>query len=189
MKICRYIFRIIVLLGLIGIAVWIVMKIYPHEKSPVSSDKARIADIRALTDLCTVEIYSDVPVKGRIGTRHFFARQTQMGTISFPLDSVSIVSDSDTLRLTLPKEKVELMESTDPDAFQIIDTWNTNMFGSAHFTNAEETRIKQLVRDYSIKSLYTDGIVARARKEAVEALQNLLETLTGMTVIVTDTIQ
>ncbi len=150
----------------------------------ISLQEAKVAEIRTMSDLCTLEIYEDVPVKGHIGTKHFFARQTRKGQIMFPLDSLDIDMEADTIRIKLPKEKVEILESTDPSSFEVIDTWNTDLLGSSVLTNSEESYLKDQARKAAIKSLYTDGTIKRARREASSRLTDFIGMITGKPVVV-----
>lgn len=156
------------------------------EASNVTMQNAKIADISPMLRLCSVEIYDEVPVKGDIGDRHMFARMALNGSISFDLDSVKITESGDTLQVVLPKEIVEVYESTDKDSYQVIDIWSDEFFGSDNFTTAEENQIKARVRDNYRADIYKKGYVERARKEAAENLTSLLKGLTGKTVIVND---
>jgi hypothetical protein len=126
---------IALLLSLAAIAAvgFVAYKLFFKEKDAVSVEASKIADIKTLAELCTMEIYTDMPVKGNIGSKHFFARQTLQGSISFDLDSLSYNEGADTITISLPKEKVELLESTLDGSFRVIDTWNTDLFSSPAF--------------------------------------------------------
>ncbi len=156
------------------------------EASNVSMKDAKIADVSPMLRLCAVEIYDDVLVRGTIGKKEMFARMALKGSISFDLDSVDMTQSGDTLMLNLPREIVEIYESTDAGAYEVIDTWCDGLFGSSNFTAAEENSIKVKAREDYRKNIYDKGYVKRARKEAVANLTSLLGGLTGATVIVTD---
>ena len=156
------------------------------EASRVTIHEAKITDVTPMLRLCSVEIYDDVPIKGSIGKRHIFARVALNGSISFNLENIEMTETCDTITVTLPREIVDVYESTSPDAYQVIDTWNDGFFGSSNFTTAEENAIKSKVRDNYRKSIYRKGYVSRARKEAVTNLTSLLGGLTGKVVIVND---
>ena len=102
----------------------------------------------------------------------------------FPLDSLDIDMEADTIRIKLPKEKVEILESTDPSSFEVIDTWNTDLLGSSVLTNSEESYLKDQARKAAIKSLYTDGTIKRARREASSRLTDFIGMITGKPVVV-----
>lgn len=167
-----------------GAAVYFIKK---GNEPKITTEPARIVDVRELADLCTVEILSDIPVKGNIGTRHFFARQTIKGAISFPLDSLTIGSATDTISIYLPPEKVDLLESTAPNSFRVIDVWNTNMLASSTLSNNEENYIKRKAINSATSRLYLDGTVAKARAEACSQLEDLLGMTLHRTVVVADT--
>lgn len=183
MKAVRTIIALIILVAA-GIVAY--MWCTAPEASRVTMHEAKITDVSPMLRLCSVEIYDDVPVKGSIGDRHIFARVALKGSISFDLDNVEMAQSGDTITVTLPREIVDIYESTDEGAYRVIDTWSDGFFGSSNFTTAEENSIKSKVRDNYRKSIYNKGNVARARKEAVVNLTSLLSGLTGKTVIVTD---
>ncbi len=172
-------------LAVAGLLVWFVIAI---KKSPdadrVKIKDSRVENIKSMADLCSMEIYRDIPIKASIGTRHLFARMSVRGSISYDLDAADIDTTGDTIVITLPKEKVEFLESTDPDSYQIIDVWNDHFLGSVEFTAAEENAIKEKYRQSLVNTLYRDGTVGRARKEATENLKSLASALYNQTVIV-----
>lgn len=183
MKIIRYIIVLVVIAAGVVLAGWWYRSPKP---SRVAVHEAKIADVVPMLKLCSVEIYDDVPIKGSIGSRHIFARAALNGSISFDLENVSMTDSGDTIRLTLPREIVEVYESTAPGSYLVIDTWNDNIFGSSKFSAAEENAVKRKVLDSYRRSIYRRGYVERARKEAVGNLTSMLSGLTGKTVIVTD---
>lgn len=179
--------RTLIVLIILAAAGFAVYKWYTApEATHITMQEAKIKDVTPMLRLCSVEIYDDVPVKGSIGGRHLFGRVALKGSISFDLDSVRMTEHGDTLALILPREIVEVYESTDEGSYQVIDTWNDSFLGSTNFTTAEENSIKSKVRDNYRAGIYQKGYVARARKEAVANLTSLLGGLTGKTVIVTD---
>lgn len=147
-------------------------------------EEARITDIRPMLELCTVEIVEDVPVRGDVGSRHLFARSTMTGTISFDLDSVSQRVSGDTLYVKLPPEIVEVRESTEPDSYVVIDTWNDGLLRSGNITTAEENRFKAAARERFRRQVYDKGYVRRAREEAAANLTQMLSTLRRQPVVV-----
>lgn len=179
--------RTLIVLAILVAAGFVAYKWYTApDASHVSMKEAKITDVTPMLRLCSVEIYDDVPVSGTIGDRHLFARVALKGSISFDLDSVAMTESGDTLALTLPREIVDIYESTDAGAYEVIDVWCDSFFGSANFTTAEENSIKAQTRDTYRKTIYDKGYISRARKEAVANLTSLLGGLTGKTVIVTD---
>ena len=183
MKAIKWIMALVVL-AVAGIAVW------KWQTSPevdnVKMTSAKISDIKELAELCTTEIYEDVPVQGYVGTRHLVARATLRGTISFELDSMDVDKTGDTVRVTLPAEKVDVKESTEPNSYVVIDSWNDRIFSKQGFTTAEENKLKAMVRDNFVKQIYAKGYVKRARAEAVSNLESTLGAMTGRPVEVTD---
>lgn len=187
-KIVKFIIYILLILAVAIGCVWLVRSCRNSEPKEIKTYQAKIAQLTEMADLCTVEIYAEVPVKGRIGKRHFFATQIQQGYISFPVDSIGIEEKGDTAVIYLPKERVEMLESTDSGSFRIIDTWSDGFLQSGHFSADEENRIKLKGKELAIKRLYSDGTVRRARREGKQRLGEMLAALWHRPVMVIDTI-
>ena len=158
----------------------------PADVSNVEVEEAKITDISPMLRLCAVEIFDEVPIKGTIGTRHLVAKAALNGSISFDLASIETVESNDSLFVTLPREIVEIFESTEPGSYKVIDTWNDSFFGSSNFTTAEENKIKANAREDYRRNIYEKGYVSRARAEATANLTGLLSSVTGKAVVVTD---
>lgn len=152
----------------------------------LSIHSATVKDVKDMVRLCSMEIYDDVPVKGHVGPRHLFAKMQLRGTVNFDLEKITADLTADTVRVTLPPEEVEVLESTDDDAYVVIDTWNDNFLGSDHFTTAEENTMKAKVRAGWVRRIYANGTIARARAEAVANLSAMLSGILHKPVIVTD---
>lgn len=164
--------------------------IYKYTTAPeathITLQEAKITDVSPMLRLCSVEIYDEVPVKGSVGENHLFARMVLKGSISFDMDNVTMTENNDTLSLTLPREIVDIYESTDAGSYQVIDVWCDGFMNNPNLTTAQENSIKSKVRDNYRKEIYRKGYVERARKEAAANLTSLLKGLTGKTVIVSD---
>lgn len=156
------------------------------EVSRTSVHKAKVNEVRAMAQLCTLEFYEDFPMRGSVGSKHIFARVALTGSVSFDLDSLDITDSGDTLFVTLPPEIVTVKESTEPGAYQIIDTWNDALLGSSRFTTAEENAVKSKVGRQFMRRLYAQGHIRRARAEAVDRLTTHLTTLYRRPVVVSD---
>lgn len=179
----QILFVVLLLLAAGGAAVWYY---FLPSKSRVEMHDATLKEVKEIVRLCTVEIYEEVPVKGHVGSRNLVAREVLVGNISFDLDGLRLENNGDTVHVTLPREIVEVYESTGPESYTVIDTWNDNLFESANITTAEENRMKQLILEKFVKAVYAKGYVRRARAEAVANLTSLLSAFTGKTVVVTD---
>lgn len=183
-KIYKY---IILLVCLAVVAVAGVLVYYHFNSEPeYIVEKGKIADIRQMARLCSVDIYREVVVVDTVGTKVMCAIQKQQGSVTFDLDSLASDLSADTVRVVLPRETVEINESTEPNSWQVIDTRNMSLIGSGTFTAAEDNAVKSKLKARAIRSVYKDGIVKRARAEARENLRNLLAQLTGKPVIVSD---
>lgn len=152
----------------------------------IEVSQGQIKDIKTMVELCTVEIYSEVPVKDTINNKMLIGIQKQMGSVSFDLEALQSDTDGDTIRIVLPPEIVEIHESTDNNSWQVIDTKGLSLFTSDKLTNEEENQIKAKIKKNSIKLLYKDGTIERARAEGTEYLKSLMEKLYDKPVEVTD---
>lgn len=157
-----------------------------QQSGDLTVDGAMVKEVESMVRLCSMDIYEETPVKATIGNRHLFGRITLKGSITFDLERIALKMSGDTLRVQLPPEKVEILESTDKDSYIVIDTWNDRFMGSGSFTTAEENKIKEKVKQNAIKSIYRKGYVKRARAEAAENLTAMLSALTSKPVVVTD---
>lgn len=164
--------------------------VWQWHSSPEADDlrmrEAKIREVRGMVELCSMEIYDEVPVKGHIGKRNIFAKMTLKGSVNFDIENLSPDLTADTVRIALPPERVDVLESTDDNSYTVIDTWNTSFLGSDHFTTAEENAIKDKVRAGWIRRVYANGTVARARAEARQNLAALLRGILGKPVVVYD---
>ncbi len=176
---------IAVIVIVIGLLVWKFTSFHDDDGA-VEMRPARVTDISPMLRLCTVEIFEDIPVKASIGTRHIFVRETVRGSISFDLDKIKTGEKGDTLVVTLPPEVIEVFESTEPESYQVIDSWNDRFLGSSNFTAKEENEIKSKVAGNFRKDVYRKGHVRRARAEAVRNLQPLIESASRRPVVVID---
>ena len=156
------------------------------EASHIRTGAAAVSDLSSMARLCTLDIYEEVPIKGYAGTKHLVAIATLKASVTFNLDGVVPEADGDTLRLTLPPERVEVYESTEPEAYRVIDTWNEALLDHSKLTAAQENAIKAKAGENFRKSISRKGYVRRARKEAAANLTAMLSGMTGKTVVVSD---
>ncbi|MDE5840839.1 MAG: DUF4230 domain-containing protein, partial [Muribaculaceae bacterium] len=111
------------------------------------------------------------------------------GSISFDMEHMQIDDTGDTIRVILPPEIVEVNESSEKNAWQVIDTkaiGPMSILRSNKFSISEENRVKSKIKAKSIKRLYANGTVRQARKDAVKNLSRLMEGIYRRPVIVTD---
>ncbi len=177
----------ILLLAILAVAAGLAIWLYKSPTAPeIKMEQARIADIKPLIRLCTMDLYEDVPMKGDVGPKHIVARVTLTGSISFDLENIEMDERNDSIFVVLPPEIVDIYESTDAESYRVIDTWNDNFFGSSTFTTAEENSLKSKLRERYRAKVYAKGYVRRARSEAKDNITRLLANISGKTVIVTD---
>lgn len=146
-------------------------------------------DIKEMARLCSMEIYNEVSILDTVNYKVMFAVQKQSGSISFDMENIQIDDSGDTIRIVLPREIVEVYESNEKNAWEVIDTKAIGPMAflrSNKFTAAEENRVKSKIKAKAIKRLYSNGTVKKARKDAVENLTRLMEGVYRKPVIVTD---
>ena len=158
-----------------GLYLWL----RPH-KEEVTVDPGKISGVKELVQLCAVDIYREVPVLDTINDKVIFAVQKQQGSISFDIENLNIDWEQDTVNVTLPKEIVEIYESTEDNSWEVIDTKHIGFLGAIRqdrLTAQEENAVKAKLRKRSVEELYSNGTVARARKEAASNLEDMLRSL------------
>lgn len=168
-------------------AAWFLLQ--PKESS-ITVDPGRANVAETMARLCTVDIYSEVPVLDTINDKVIFAVQKQTGSVSFDLEKMAVDTTGDTVRIILPPEIVELYEATEKDSWKVIDTKNIGRFGafrSSRLSDAEENAVKARIKKNSLKMLYDKGVVRRAREEGARSLKDMMEKVYRRPVIVTDT--
>ena len=84
-----------------------------QQSGDLTIDGAMVKEVESMVRLCSMDIYEETPVKATIGNRHLFGRITLKGSITFDLERIVLKMSGDTLRVQLPPEKVEILESTD----------------------------------------------------------------------------
>lgn len=146
-------------------------------------------DVKEMARLCSMEIYNEVSVLDTVNSKVIFAVQKQSGSITFDMEDLQIDDFGDTVRILLPREIVEVYESNEKNAWEVIDTKAIGPMAflrSNKFTTAEENRVKSKLKAKAIRRLYTNGTVKQARKDAVENLTRLMEGIYRKPVIVSD---
>ena len=185
------IIKSIILLLLIAVLVMTGWYFYRRFNRPEEIEvlPSRPGDVREMVRLCSMEIYNEVPVLDTVNFKVMFAVQKQSGSISFDLEHINIDDTGDTVRIQLPREIVEVHESTERNAWQVIDTKAIGpmaILRSDRFSVDEENRVKAKLKNNSIKRLYTNGTVRQARKDAVDNLTRMMEAVYRRPVIVSD---
>ena len=183
--------KYIITLVILAILAFLGWQAYRYFQRPEEIEvlPSRPGDVKEMVRLCSMEIYNEVPVHDTVNFKVIFAVQKQIGSISFDVEHLSIDDTGDTVRIRLPREIVEVHESTDKDSWQVIDTKAIGpmaIIRSNKFSLQEENRVKTKLKDKSIKRLYTNGTVRQARKDAVDNLERLMETAYRKPVIVSD---
>lgn len=176
---------------LLAVAIYIGWQLYQNYQrtDEIEVLSSRPGDVKEMVHLCSMEIYNEVPVLDTVNSKVMFAVQKQSGSISFDVENLEIDDLGDTVKIQLPREIVEVYESTEKDAWQVIDTkaiGPMSILRNDKFTLEEENRVKAKLKANSIKRLYANGTVRQARKDAVENLTRLMQAAYRKTVIVYD---
>ncbi|MDE5829144.1 MAG: hypothetical protein K2H48_04050 [Duncaniella sp.] len=159
------------------------------EPDEVEVRKSRVNKIETMTRLCTTEFFSEIPVLDTIHSKVIFAIQKQRGSVGFDIDNLKVDADGDTIKVTLSPEIVELYEATDDKSWEVIDTKAIGalaMLRSDKFTLEEENAVKARIRRKSMRHLYSEGVIERARTEGAQNLRSLLEKVYRKPVVVDD---
>ncbi len=114
-------------------------------KKSIEVGKGQISDIKTMAQLCTVDLYNEVPVLDTINNKVLFAVQKQRGSVSFDLENMQVNTDGDTVKIVLSPEIVEINEATEDNSWQVIDSKNMSLNGfnplaSDKLTDEEEIR-------------------------------------------------
>lgn len=146
-------------------------------------------DVKEMARLCSMEIYNEVSVLDTVNYKVIFAVQKQSGNISFDMENLKVDDSGDTVKIILPREIVEVYESNEKNAWEVIDTKAIGPMAflrSNKLSSAEENRVKSKIKAKAIRRLYSNGTVRQARKDAVENLTRLMEGIYRKPVLVSD---
>lgn len=172
---------------LVAAGVYVVHKVKTaHPEKTYEVAEGKVADLRQLAEICTVDIYSEVPVLDTVNQKVLFGIQKQRGSVSFDLEKLQVNADGDTVRVVLSPEIVELYESTDSNSWEVVDTKSLKLLGNGRLTAEEDNLVKSHIRAKSIGELYRNGTIRRARAEACTNLQSLYSRIYRKPVVVTD---
>lgn len=151
-------------------------------------EPARVKSLTEMARLCTMEIFEETGVNDTINGKGLFAIMRLKGSIGFDVDRLRIDSiGTDSLRVYLPAEKVELLESTEPGSYRVVDVWNIKYpLLPTNLTTSEENALKKRSVGRVADLAYRRGYVKRARAAAVDQLQKLYSTVPGVYVEVVD---
>lgn len=150
------------------------------KKEEITVGRAEIADIRTFASLCSMDFYNEIPIVDTIHDRVLVGIQKQRGSVLFDLDDLSIDPEADTIRIRLPKERIEIYEAADPDSWRVIDTKYIGPLPMLHSDTMpleDENLLKSRIMRKSRARLYSDGTVVRARRHAAHTLASLIASL------------
>lgn len=183
--------KYIIPIALLAVLAFVGWQLYRYFQRPEEIEvlPSRPGDVKEMVRLCSMEIYNEVPVLDTVNFKVIFAVQKQTGSISFDVEHLDVDDSGDTVRIVLPREIVELYESAEKNSWEVIDTKAIGpmaILRSNKFTLEEENRVKAKLKANSIKRLYANGTVRRARKDAADNLTHLMEASYRKPVIVSD---
>ena len=186
-KVLKYILPLILAVALAFLG-W---QFYRHFQKPEEIEvfPSQPGDIKEMARLCSMEIYNEVSILDTVNSKVMFAVQKQSGSISFDMENMQIDDSGDTIRIVLPREIVEVYESNEKNAWEVIDTKAIGPMAflrSNKFTTTEENRVKSKIKAKAIRRLYSNGTVRQARKDAVVNLTRLMEGIYRKPVVVFD---
>lgn len=176
---------ILLLLAVAGIVIWWWLS-RPVADDGMRTREARIQSITDMIELCTLDIHDEITIKDSIHGKWIVARQTIEGRVRFDLDSIKVAEKGDTLVITLPPERVDILENAGADSYEVLDAWDgrRSLFPRT-VTAAEENAIKRRWQAKARDRIYRRGYVRQAREEAKTTLQSFFGAL-GVPVIILD---
>lgn len=177
------------LLVVAGILFFVLFFSFHRERITIDLTEAYIKDVRSMTQLCSMDIYNEVPVVDTINNRVMFAVQKQQGSISFDIEKLETKKEGEKMIITLPPEIVEIYESTEPNSWQVIDTkaiGPLSFLRSDNMPEDDERKLKLKIKNKAVRQLYLEGIVQKARKEAALNLASLMTKIYGGEIMVID---
>ena len=126
MKVSKIIFPLLILIVVaVGAMVGIekINKTIKQKKvNTLEIQKGQIAELKTIVQLCSMQIFQEVPVLDTVNNKVIFAVQKQKGSISFDLESLKLDTVNDTIRVVLPREIIDIKEATEKDSWNVIDT-------------------------------------------------------------------
>ena len=146
--------------------------------------ETKLSEIKEMVKLCSLEVRDDVAIKDSINGKWIFAKNTINGYIRFDLEKIDYQLRNDSVFIFLPPEEIEVYESSSPNSYEVIDTWDNTLFGLRKMTSDEETAIKERMADRYKASFYEKGYVRRARESAVNTLSRMLRMMDGNITVV-----
>lgn len=159
-------------------------------KSSISVSKGNINKVETMVELCAIDFYNEVAVVDTIDNWICFGKQKQRGSISFDIENIETEITGDTVKIILPTEIIEIMESTDKESWVSVDSKDLDFIierlSSSTAPKEVWSKVKQNAFKNSKKKLYQNGVVERARLEASQSLQDLMEKVYRKPVKVTD---
>lgn len=182
--------NLIILAAIVVVAIVLFFWLGAPKKS-IEIGKGQISNITTMAQLCTVDLYNEVPVLDTINDKVLFAVQKQRGSVSFDIENMQVNADGDTVKIVLSPEIVEINEATEDNSWQVIDSKSLSLNGynplaSDRLTDEEENQLKAKIKANSKKILYHNGTIERARAEGVKNLQTLMTKVYRKPVVVTD---
>lgn len=185
-KILKYIIGVLIIGAIFCILFFTLYK----PKMELEISEGRIKEIKTMVQLCSVDIYNEVPILDTINNRVMFAVQKQRGSISFDLEKLEIKNEKDSVFIYLSPEIIELNEATVPESWKVIDTkaiGALSLFRKDDMPEEDEKILKSKIKDHSVKQLYNIGIIEKARADGALTLKGLMEKVYKKPVVVIDT--
>ena len=165
-----YLFLALVIAAL-GVVLWAAFR--PKE-AEITVEAAKVNRIETMAELCTMEIYNELPVLDTVNGKVIFGIQKQQGSISYDMEKLRLDTVGDTIRAILPPETIRLYGSTEPRSWEVVDTKSLKPLHSGKLTAEEDNLAKAKIKAKSIARLRQNGTIAKARAEARTALAAFL---------------
>lgn len=157
-----------------------------HQDTHGTVAASTLKSIQQIVRLNTLEVTKLVPIHKKWEGQEAFALGRYRAYISFDLERMETHLRGDTVVAVLPPEVIEIYEE-EKDGFRVIDVWGTDIWAriQAKGLSAEQENEMRQMGVRAIKSLlYTEGLVKKARREALERSAELLGLLPGTVIII-----
>ena len=172
-----------ILVAALGVVAWFGLR-KPAEERTYTTDPARISEIKQMVALSTFEFHEEMPIRDSINGKWLVAKATVEGSVKFDMEKVRFEQRGDTTFVTLPEPTVEILESTEPDSYRILDTWDANraVFGRT-LSAAEENAVKRRWSEKVRRHVAEAGYESRARENAIATLTPLFNAMQGTVIV------
>lgn len=147
---------------------------------------ARATELRQMVRLSSMKIYKEADLKAQVDGINVFAIGTYNIFIDFNVEAMKVQTHGDTLYAELPPETVRVLE-VQGKGFRVVDSWSNNILKRISGTTLsaqQENQLRQQLAGRLLGEMYSQGIVKRARANALHTLTELFSLVPGTVIII-----